>query len=70
MSDRLDGGPRSESVTCWLTASFGKVWIGRLILTIVIIVLIWSRFEVQISPRRGCGRARVLAAVLLVSLAG
>jgi len=70
MSDRLDGVLDPEMLSTVLAdTTFGKVWIGRLILTIVIIVVIWNRFDSESSPRSSV-IVPVLAAALLVSLAG
>jgi putative copper resistance protein D len=48
---------------------FGNVWIARLVLSIVMIVVIWNRFD-QGANRRWDVIAQVLAAALLISLAG
>jgi copper resistance protein D len=70
MSGTLDGILDPEMLSTVLAdTSFGKVWIARLILTIVIIVVIWSRFESK-SGLRPDVVVPVLAAALLVSLAG
>jgi copper resistance protein D len=70
MSDRLDGVLDPEMLSTVLAdTTFGKVWIGRLTLTIVIIVVIWNRFDSESSPRSSV-IVPVLTAALLVSLAG
>jgi putative copper resistance protein D len=70
MSGTLDGVLDREMLSTVLgDTSFGKVWIARLILTIVIIVIIWSRFDSESGPRSNV-IVPVLAAAVLVSLAG
>ena len=70
MSDRLDGVLDPEMLSTVLAdTSFGKIWIGRLILTIVIIFVIWNSFDSESSARSSV-IVPVLAAALLVSLAG
>ncbi len=48
---------------------FGGVWSARLVLAIITVGLIWNRFDTEFDSRRGL-ITPVLAAVLLVSLAG
>ena len=70
MSGTLDGVLDREMLSTVLgDTSFGKVWIARLILTIVIIVVIWNRFDSKSGPRSNV-IVPVLAAALLISLAG
>jgi putative copper resistance protein D len=49
--------------------TFGRVWTARLVLSIIVIGLFWSRVVSKFGPRRDL-IAPVLAAVLLISLAG
>lgn len=70
MSGTLDGVLDREMLSTVLgDTSFGKVWIARLILTIVTIVVIWSRFDSKPAARSNV-IVPVLAAALLISLAG
>jgi copper resistance protein D len=49
--------------------SFGRVWTARLVLSIIMVGLFWNRVVSKFSPRRDL-ITPVLAAVLLISLAG
>src|SRR6266436_7925464 len=49
--------------------TFGRVWTARLVLSIIVIGLFWSRVVSKLGPRRDL-ITPVLAAVLLISLAG
>jgi putative copper resistance protein D len=70
MCGALDGVLDREMLSTVLgDTSFGKVWIARLILTIVLIVVIWNRFDSESNPRSNV-IVPVLAAALLISLAG
>jgi putative copper resistance protein D len=70
MNGSLDGVLDREMLSTVLgDTGFGKVWIARHILTIVIIVVIWNRFDSNSSPRSNV-IVPVLAAPLLISLAG
>ena len=70
MSGTLDGVLDREMLSTVLSeTSFGNVWIVRLVLSVVMIVVIWNRFDPMSSPRRDV-IAPVLAAALLISLAG
>ena len=69
MSGSLEGVLDGEMLSTVLgETSFGKVWIARLILTIVVIVLIWSRFDSKSGPRSNV-IVPVLTSALLISLA-
>ena len=70
MSDALAGAIDPEIVwTVVQDTGFGHVWIARLILSIITVGLIWNRFGSEFGPGRDL-TTPVLAAVLLVSLAG
>lgn len=70
MSGTLDGVLDSEMLSTVLgDTSFGRVWIARLILAVIIIVVIWNRFDSESRPRSDLV-VPVLAAALLVSLSG
>ena len=70
MSGTMDGVFDREMLSTVLgETSFGNVWIARLVLSVIIIVWVWSRFDLMSSPRRDL-IAPVLAAALLISLAG
>lgn len=70
MSGTLEGVLDREMLSTVLgDTSFGKVWIARLVLTIVTIVVIWNRFDSKSGPRSSVIEP-LLAATLLISLAG
>jgi putative copper resistance protein D len=70
MSGTLDGVLDREMLFTVLgDTSFGNVWLVRLVLSIMMIVVIWNRFDSRSSPRWDL-IAPVLAAALLISLAG
>jgi copper resistance protein D len=70
MSGTLDGVLDREMLSTVLgDTSFGKVWIARLILTIVILVVIWNRSDFKSGPPSSV-IVPLLAATLLISLAG
>src|SRR3981081_2175944 len=49
--------------------TFGRVWTARLVLSIIMVGLFWKRVVSKFGPRRDL-TTPVLAAVLLISLAG
>jgi putative copper resistance protein D len=70
MSGTLGGVLDREMLSTVLgDTSFGNVWIARLVLSVMMIVVIWNRFDSSSSPRWEVV-APVLAAALLISLAG
>lgn len=70
MSGTLEGVLDWEMLSTVLgDTSFGKVWMGRLILMIVTLVVIWNRFDSK-SGHRSSVIEPLLAAALLISLAG
>ena len=70
MSGAWDGILDRETLGAVLgDTSFGNLWTARLVLCIVTIVVIWHRFDSRASRRRDV-IAAILAAVLLISIAG
>ena len=70
MSGTLDGVLDREMLYTVLgETSFGNVWIARLVLSVMMIVMIWNRFDPGSSPRWDV-IVSVSAAALLISLAG
>lgn len=70
MSGTLEGVLDREVLSTVLAeTSFGNVWMARLALSVMMIVVTWSRFDPRSSPRWDV-IALVLAATLLISLAG
>lgn len=70
MSGALAGVINPETVwTVMHDTGFGNVWIARLILSVITVGLIWNRFDIKFDHRRDL-ITPVLAAVLLISLAG
>src|SRR5713101_8156585 len=70
MSGTLAGVADREVLWTVLTeTTFGSVWTARLVLSIIMVGLLWKRVGSKFDPRRGL-ITPVLAAVLLISLAG
>jgi putative copper resistance protein D len=70
MSGTFEGVLDREMLSTVLgETSFGNVWITRLVLSVIMIVVIWNRFDSTSGPRWDV-IAQVLAAALLISLAG
>ena len=70
MSGALAGVADPEVLWTVLSeTTFGGVWTGRLVLSIIMIALLWRRAVSKFNPRRDLMMS-VLAAVLLISLAG
>jgi putative copper resistance protein D len=64
-----DVGDREVLWTVLNETTFGSTWAARLVLSIIMVGLHWSRVVSKFGPRRDL-IAPVLAAVLLISLAG
>jgi putative copper resistance protein D len=64
----VDVADREVLWTVLSETTFGRVWTARLVLSIIMVGLFWSRVVSKFGPRRDL-IAPVLAAVLLVSLA-
>lgn len=70
MSGTLEGVLDRETLSVVLgDTSFGKIWMARLIVTVVMIVVLWNGFDTK-SGRNSSVIEPLLAAALLISLAG
>ncbi len=70
MSGTLAGVTDREVLWTVLTeTTFGRIWTARLVLSIIMVGLLWKRVGSKFDPRRDL-ITPVLAAVLLISLAG